>query len=50
MFAVLCRLSGQKQSFAKQLLMEQKKLDAIEKLRQSQEPSPRIGKGFDSGS
>jgi len=45
----LLRLSGQKQSFAKQLLMEQKKMETIEKLKQKQTSSPRIGRGFDSG-
>ena len=45
------RLSGQKQSFAKQLLMEQKKLEVVEKLKQKPagDQGPRIGKGFNSG-
>jgi hypothetical protein len=47
------RLSGQKQSFAKKLLMEQKKMEALEKLKQKQaesgSPSPQIGRGFETG-
>jgi hypothetical protein len=43
-------LTSKKQSFAKQLLMEQKKLEVVEKLKQDQNgASPRLGKGFDSG-
>ena len=48
---VSLRLKRQQQSFAKQLLMDQKKLEFVEKLKQkgSGDQGPRIGRGFDSG-
>ena len=48
---VTIRLKRQQQSFAKQLLMDQKKLEFVEKLKQkgSGDQGPRIGRGFDSG-